>query len=77
MLMGMGFVFVFLSLLVALISLMSQMLKLPHDSAVPETVVTEPEPGPGDDLMSDPELVSVITSAIQDYRKQQQKSNRG
>ncbi len=73
MLMGMGFVFIFLGLLVALVSLMSQVLKLLNDESAKVAIVAEPVTG--EDLMSDPELISVITTAVQSYRKQQQESN--
>ena len=73
MLMGMGFVFIFLGLLVALVSLMSQVLNLLNDRSAKVAIVAEPVTG--EDLMSDPELISVITTAVQSYRKQQQESN--
>ncbi len=73
MLVGMGFVFIFLGLLVALVSLMSQVLKLLNDESAKVAIVAEPVTG--EDLMSDPELISVITTAVQSYRKQQQESN--
>ncbi len=77
MLMGMGFVFVFLGLLVAMVSLMSRVFKPLHDTAPSESIATETEPGSEGDLMADPELISVITSAIQNYRTQKQKPDRG
>ena len=73
MLMGMGFVFIFLGLLVALVSLMSQLLKLLRDESAKVAIVAEPETG--DDLLSDPELISVITTAVQNFRRQQQESD--
>ena len=73
MLMGMGFVFIFLGLLVALVSLMSQLLKMLHDESAKVAIVAEPRMG--DDLLSDPELISVITTAVQNFRRQQQESD--
>ena len=73
MLIGMGFVFIFLGSLVALVSLMSQLLKFLNDESAKVAIAAEPVTG--DDLMSDPELISVITTAVQNFRKQQQEHN--
>lgn len=69
MLMGMGFVFVFLGLLVVVVSCISRFVA---DAPAPIPATTEAATGgdPSSDLLSDPELVSVITAAVQKYRKQ-------
>ncbi|MEM7206986.1 MAG: OadG family transporter subunit [Pseudomonadota bacterium] len=68
MLMGMGFVFLFLGLLVLAVSCVSHLLaNAPLAEPAPaDSASTAPPP----DLLDDPELVSVITSAVYNYRKQ-------
>ena len=74
MLMGMGFVFIFLGLLVTLISVVSKvvigMSPVERAPAATSTVSVLP-----DNVSSDPELVSVITSAVHHHRKQHSKRN--
>ena len=69
MLMGMGFVFVFLGLLVVVVSFVSRVLAT-NAPPVPATADAVPTSDASSDLLSDPELVSVITAAVQKYRKQ-------
>lgn len=76
MLLGMGVVFVFLGALVTCVSLVSRLCG--GDAAAAGTdggadVAAPPQPVA--DLMSDPELVSVITGAIHKYRSQQDNDN--
>lgn len=69
---GMGFVFAFLTLLVGCVGLMSKMFA-PSESDSPAAAAGAPaQPmaaaGADDDPMNDPELVSVIASVIHRYR---------
>lgn len=73
MLMGMGFVFVFLGTLIALVSLMSRWVESRPDTAT--GAPPEAESGVAEKPLTDPELISVITSAIQSYREQQKSNN--
>ncbi len=69
MLMGMGFVFVFLGLLVAAVTLTSR--KFAGNGSTQAAVAAPLAESPtGGDLMADPELVSVITAAVHNYRNQ-------
>lgn len=67
MALGMGVVFVFLGVLVACVTAVTRLTQ--RYAAQPAAVAENPaEPAPPSDLMSDPELVSVITSVIHKYR---------
>lgn len=70
MVLGMSVVFVFLSILVACVTAISGWAQRANGSAAqPESPSAEgAQPAPPADLMSDPELVSVITSVIHKYR---------
>ena len=64
---GMGFVFVFLTLLVIITTLMSKII----NKLVPETV-TEPKPKAASSVpanTSNDELLAVLTAAVHTYRK--------
>jgi len=75
MLLGMGVVFAFLGTLVACVSLLSRLAggqtAAPDGDAAAGSAPARPE-----DLMSDPELVSVITGAIHKYRSQKGNDDR-
>ena len=73
MLLGMGIVFSFLSLLVVALGLMSRVLK---DSA-PETEPAAAAPvamAPAD--LDDPELLSAITAAVHSFRAKRDSSSK-
>lgn len=72
MVLGMLSVFVFLFVLIGCISLLSRLIgKLqPVEAPAAPAQVSESVPA---NLMSDPELVSVITSAIHNYRAQKKR----
>lgn len=73
MLLGMGIVFSFLSLLVVALGLMSRMLK----DSVPETEPSSTASAtmaPAD--LNDPELLSAITAAVHSFRAKRDSSSK-
>lgn len=73
MLLGMGIVFSFLSLLVIALGLMSRVLK----DSVPETEPAIAAPAamaPAD--LNDPELLSAITAAVHSFRAKRDSSSK-
>ena len=71
MLLGMGIVFSFLSLLVVALGLMSRVLK----ESEPEPASTAPiGMAPAD--LNDPELLSAITAAVHSFRAKRESSSK-
>lgn len=70
MLVGMGFVFVFLTILVFLTGLMSKLV-LKYAPA-PEPVAPAAKPAPQDNL-NDPQLLAVLSAAVAKYRSDHKK----
>jgi len=67
MLLGMGIVFCFLSLLVVALGLMSKLLAGNQAHAEPAAVANPSAPATAADL-NDPELLSAITAAVHSFR---------
>ncbi|PIE42932.1 MAG: hypothetical protein CSA50_07870 [Gammaproteobacteria bacterium] len=69
MIVGMGFVFIFLIILIGATTVMSKMAV----RLEPAAPVVPPAPAPASSPMSDPRLMAVISAAVAKHRSRQKK----